>query len=570
MCGIAAVLACGFIPRDAVAGLADTTAAPADKASETATATAKDTAGKSSENQKPQRKQKHTANAEVSSTAHAEESHSKSRLSNKPVPLRKEHTDLPERNPPIVEWNLPFLGTGNIIQGFKSPTGAVWQPAFWVFGGFQTSAGVFNDGINPTRQWVSARADINGNLQLTPTERIVIGFTPLSQGTSLGTGLLHVDGQGTNFVNALNLNIQTLFFEGDTRQLFPSIDSDDTKGLDFGFAIGKQWIFFQDGVMINDNIQALGITKDTIQIPAIGTQDMRITGLFGWADIRRNDMLPDPSAYLLGIFTETDFRKSTVDVDFSFVPSNTSTVTTGACVSTRVNGRDVCVVGASDPFGIQRGGSGAFFGASATQRFGALNTTFRVNTSSALDGTGTAVDNGALFMAEFSRTVEGSTNLVYANFFATAGNYTSAARSGQVGGPLARIGILFEPLAASLAGSPIPGDANHAFGFALGYQMFFGIRNQLTLEIAGKTGKEFIGAPSLMPLVDPSVFLPIGLQNLVLTLPNVLANESVVALGGQYVFAVTSRTSINVNAFVLDQFFANVGYGLAVGTTTRW
>ena len=547
MCGITTILAGELIPQRAAAGLADIAAAPTDNATASAAVTDRVDTKKPSQGSKSSAKLRQASVHPETTLVHSEESHSKSRLSDKPKPLLKEHTQLPERNPPIYEWNLPFLGPGNIISGFKSPTGAVWQPALWVFGSFQSSAGVINDGINPTREYASVRADINGNLQLTPTERIVIGFTPLSQGGNLGTGLLHVDGQGTSFVNALNPNIQTLFFEGDTRQLFPGIDSNDRNGLDFGFAIGKQWISFQDGVMINDNIQALGITKDTIQIPAIGTQDMRITGLFGWADIRRNDTFPDSSAYLLGIFTETDFRKSTVDVDFSYVGSDNP----------------------KDPFGVQRGGSGAFFGAAATQRFGTLNTTFRIDTSTALDGTGTAVDNGAVLLAEFSQTMPGSTNLVYANFFGTAGDYTSAARSGQVGGPLERIGILFAPLAAGLAGSPIPGDANHAFGGALGYQMFFGIRNQLTLEIGGKVGREFVGQGQI-PVGDPNLVLPIGLQNLLLREPNILVNESVVALGGQYVFAVTSRTSIQLNAFVLDQFNGNFGYGAAVGTTTRW
>ena len=541
------ILAGELLPQRAAAGLADIAAAPPDDATASAAITDGVDTKKPSQSSKSSAKLRPASIHPERTFVHSEESHSKSRLSDKPKPLLKEHTQLPERNPPIYEWNLPFLGPGNIISGFKSPTGEVWQPAFWVFGSLQSSAGVINDGINPTREYASVRADINGNLQLTPTERIVIGFTPLSQGGNLGTGLLHVDGQGTSFVNALNPNIQTLFFEGDTRQLFPGIDSNDRNGLDFGFAIGKQWISFQDGVMINDNIQALGITKDTIQIPAIGTQDMRITGLFGWADIRRNDTFPDSSAYLLGIFTETDFRKSTVDVDFSYVGSDNP----------------------KDPFGVQRGGSGAFFGAAATQRFGTLNTTFRIDTSTALDGTGTAVDNGAVLLAEFSRTMPGSTNLVYANFFGTAGDYTSAARSGQVGGPLERIGILFAPLAAGLAGSPIPGDANHAFGGALGYQMFFGIRNQLTLEIGGKVGREFVGQ-SQIAVGDPNLVLPIGLQNLLLREPNILVNESVVALGGQYVFAVTSRTSIQLNAFVLDQFNGNFGYGAAVGTTTRW
>ena len=448
----------------------------------------------------------------------AEDSHSKSRLSNKPKPLLKEHTQLPERNPPIYEWNLPFLGPGNIISGFKIPTGAVWQPALWVFGTAQTSAGVANDGYHPGREYVSGRADIYGNLQLTPTERVVIGFTPLSQGPNLGTGLLHVDGYGSDFVNSTNPNIQTLFFEGDTRQLFPKIDPNDRLGRDYGFAVGKQPIFFQEGIMINDNIQAVGITKDTIQIPGLGTQDMRITGVYGWADVRRGDSIPDKSAQLLGVFTETDFRKNVVTADFAFVGSD--------------NPRDLA--------GVQRGGSGAYFGASSTQRFGDINTAFRINTSSALNGTGTAVDNGALLLAEVSRTMLGPTDIIYANFFGTAGNYTSAARSPQVGGPLERVGILFTPLAAGLAGSPISGEANHAYGGALGYQMFFGPRKQLTLELAGK---ETYG----------------------------VVKQSALAFGGQYVQAVTSRTSVQVNAFVLDALDGgHFGYGAAVGTTTRW
>lgn len=453
-------------------------------------------------------------------TGHPEESRSKSRLSNRPRPLLKEHTQLPERNPPIVEWNLPFLGPGNIISGFKIPTGAVWQPAFWAFGTAQTSAGVANDGYNPGREYASGRVDIFGNLQLTPTERVVIGFTPLSQGPNLGTGLLNVDGQGTHFVDSLNPNIQTFFFEGDTRQLFPRIDGNDRLGRDYGFAVGKQPIFFQEGIMINDNIQAVGITKDTIQIPGLGTQDMRITGVYGWADLRRGDAMPvpDKSAQLLGLFTETDFRKSVVTADVAFVGSD--------------NPRDLA--------GVQRGGSGAYFGASATQRFGDINTAFRINTSSALDAKGTSIQDGAFLLAEISRTVPGKTDIIYANFFGIAGDYTSAARSAQVGGPLERAGILFAPLAAGLAGSPISGEANHAYGGALGYQIFFELRKQLTLELAVKETYDGV-------------------------------KQSAVAFGGQYVQAITSRTSFQVNAFVLDALDSRrFGYGGAVGTTTRW
>jgi len=440
----------------------------------------------------------------------------KSRLSESPKPLLKEHKDLPERNPPIFEWNLPFLGPGNIISGFKSPTGAVWQPAFWGFGDFIATAGYANNGVNPGQSYISSRADLFGNLQLTPTERVVVGFTPLSLGSARGTGFLHTDGDGTQFYNGLDANVRTLFFEGDTRQLFPGIDPDDRLGRDYGFAVGRQPIFFQEGIMIDDNIQALGITKDTIQIPGI-TQDMRITGVYGWADIRRGNNLVDPTAYLLGIFTETDLRKSVVTFDFSYIGSD--------------NPPDIS--------GVRQGGSGVYFGASATQRFGDINTAFRVNTSTALDGTGTAVDNGALLLGEFSRTVTGSTDLVYANVFETIGHYTSAARSTDAGGPLERVGIMFTPPAAGLVGSPISGYADHVYGGALGYQMFFGPRKQLTLELAGENDTNG-------------------------------SKQGVVGIEGQYLQAITSRTSIQFNAFLLDGESGHVGSGVSVESRTRW
>lgn len=138
----------------------------------------------------------------------------------------------------------------------------------------------------------------------------------------------------------------------------------------------------------------------------------------------------------------------------------------------------------------------------------------------------------------------GSTDIIYANFFTSLGNYTSAARSAQVGGPLERVGILFTPLAAGLAGSPIPGDAyNSAVGGAIGYQKFFGPRKQLTLELAGKgfTDGDIRGV-----------------------------KESVVAFGGQYVQAIDSRTSVQVNGFLLETSERHFGYGAAVGTRTRF
>jgi hypothetical protein len=102
--------------------------------------------------------------------------------------------------------------------------------------------------------------------------------------------------------------------------------------------------------------------------------------------------------------------------------------------------------------------------------------------------------------------------------------------------------------------------------------MFFGLRNQLTIELGGKAGKEFVnGIQSVVDPVDLNL-IPPGLQALVLgrELTSVI-NQSEVALGGQYVYAITSRTSVQLNAFVLDHVSGgDFGWGLAVGTRTRW
>src|SRR5260221_10251686 len=122
---------------------------------------------------------------------------------------------------------------------------------------------------------------------------------------------------------------------------------------------------------------------------------MAYPGVYGWADVRRGYFIPDKSAQLLGVFTETDFRKNVVTADFAFVGSD--------------NPRDLA--------GVQRGGSGAYFGASSTQRFGDINTAFRINTSSALNGTGTAVHNCALLFAEVSPKKFGANDNIFSKLF---------------------------------------------------------------------------------------------------------------------------------------------------------
>ena len=360
-----------------------------------------------------------------------------STLSDEPAPLLTEE-QIPDRAGMPVEIGDPFLKTGNLSPGITLPTGAIWQPALWVFGDIRSTVGHFDNGIEENRQYFSNRLDLFFNLKLSPTERILLGISPLSRDRRDHTGYLRRSSTGTEFVDGFNPKIETLFFEGEFGEIFPNLDPNDEKQLDFGFSVGRQPIFFQEGMMINDSIDAVAVTRDTIVIPGI-TPDLRVTALFGWNEIGRDDNRNENSAYLAGLFSEVDFPKSTVNLDAAYVFSDNPS-----------------------------GGDGLFLGASAIQRIGLINTAFRINASFALENSGAAVDDGVLLFSEISRTETGSENIMYADAFWGIEHYTSAARDRNVGGPLGRTGILFAAPPAALSGPALSNRADHAVGAALG------------------------------------------------------------------------------------------------------
>lgn len=452
---------------------------------------------------KQQTLQKNSAHYKV------QEEHHDSSLSNAPAPLLTEE-EIPQRAGPLIEEGEAFLKSGNLSPGITLPTGAIWQPALWVFGDFRSTIGHFDNGIDESRQFWSNRLDLFFNLKLTPTERILLGISPLSKYRLLHTGYLNRKSTGTQFVDGLNADLWTFFFEGEFGEIFPNLDPFDEKQLDFGFSIGRQPVFFQEGIMINDSIDAFAVTRDTIMIPGV-TPDLRLTGLFGFNNVGRDNNLTDQSAYLLGVFTEMDLRKSTINLDAAYVISDRS-----------------------------NGGDGLYLGASAIQRIGLYNTAFRVNASIAIEETGPVVDNGVLLFSEISRTVTRSENIVYGNAFLAIENYSSAARDRNVGGPLGRTGILFAAPMASLSGAPLSNRADSAFGGAIGYQMFFNHElTQLTLEVGGRKDTNRIGA-------------------------------GVIAVGGQFLHALNNRTSLQIDAFISGGENRDFGSGARAEIRTRF
>lgn len=369
-----------------------------------------------------------------------------SRLSDEPTPYLAD--ELPRRTAPLLELGGAFLGNGNLDAGFELPTGAYWQPRLWVYGNFRTAFQSFDGGNGDRENEWANRLDLFANLQLTGTERVLLGISPLREDGDFSGYSFNGQDEGTD--NALNIDVTTFFFEGDFGEIFPNLDPEDSEGLDIGFSVGRQPLFFQEGMLINDTVDAVGITQNSIRFP--GVSNLRITGLWGWNDIDRDDNSDDEGANVFALLSSIDLPSNTMDLDIVYVDSDDSSMIAG--------------------------------GISSTQRFGQINTAFRLLGSVALDDERPdRADDGLLAFGEVSWSPFHTGNHMYVNGFLGIDNYSSPLRDPIVGGPLGQTGITFAARGLGRYGSPLSNRADDAVGGAFGYQMFLdGIRRQLTFE----------------------------------------------------------------------------------------
>lgn len=381
-----------------------------------------------------------------------------SRLSDQPIPMA---TEL-QRPKPLVELGDHFLDTGKLQRGIRMPGGAIWQPSLLVFGSYRTAVQTFDDGDARFTEWAN-RLDVFANLQLTGTERAIVGFRPLdNRRRYIGYQFEPEEG----FEDDADGNIEVAFFEGNLREMFPSLDPLDTKALDYAFSVGRQPILLQDGILLDDTIDAVGVVQNAVHTP--WTSGVRLNVIYGWDHIHRNNVRDD-SAQLVAGTAFADLYWTTADLDVVYVTAD------------------------------RRTGDGFFAGLSGIQRvqlFGeSISTTLRVNGSYALERETPAMGSGVLFYGEMGRSPIGTADWMYFDAFWGIDRFTSAARDIDTGGPLGRTGILFEALQLGHYGAALGNQATNSFGGAFGYQRFWDLfRRQAIVEVGGRRDTSAAGA----------------------------------------------------------------------------
>jgi hypothetical protein len=378
-------------------------------------------------------------------------------LSNEPTPYLSDDS-LPSRTQPLFELGEGFLSNGNIEPGFTLPTGAVWTPSLWVYGNLRSAYQVYEgagEGDEQRREWAT-RLDLFANIQLSGTERILIGVTPLhDRDDGDFYGRIFDPSSETETNSEANLKIDTFFFEGDFAELFPNLDPNDSTANDIGFSIGRQNVTFMDGFILNDTMDGFGLSKNNVRLTGeSGWVNLRSSIFIGLDDVHRGSNEDIDNSKLYGWFNQIDTVSSTYNIDAVYVEGDE----------------------AGDQFNL---------GIDATQRFGKLNTTFRAAFSHADGQVTDQANDGALLFMELSWVPAHTHDNAYFNAFVGIDQYTPAARGPLNGGPLSRTGLLFASQALGTTPSALNNSAQDASGFALGYQAFSEDRRQQFVIEAG-------------------------------------------------------------------------------------
>ncbi len=381
----------------------------------------------------------------------------KAPLNDQPIPLQA----IPPRPQLLLETDSePFLARGWLEQGYEIPTGAIWRPALWVFGTYRTSINYFdNRSTTNVTEWAN-RLDLFGQLNLSGTERLVVGIRPMDQERGSVRAFSGYDLRNGRVNDAWNIDVQTLFFEGDFGEIFPRLDPFDGLALDYGFSVGRQPMSFQQGLLLNEDIiDAVTVTRNTLS--GNGVLNLRASGVYAWNSIHRNNNMPDPDAQLIGLFTETDTASSTINADIAYVDSQS---VHGSLLTVALSG-------------IQR-----FHGTHNT-----YNSSLHVLASIPTEMETAASGQGELLFSQFSWTPHHTDDLIYLNTFWAIDQFTSAARGPLMGGPLGQTGVLFASAGLGNYGAPLSNQATDAVGASLGYQMYFsGLSRQVVFELAGR------------------------------------------------------------------------------------
>lgn len=363
-----------------------------------------------------------------------------------PVPVQRPWIELwrPLYTSGIYPPALTWFGVTNPMK-----------PHFLVYGDMRTVVGANTNAAGKSNAWGNV-LNLDMDLQLTSTERLHAFVAPLNRGTQ-ATGLAFND--EVDFVDGANLDLVTLFFEGDMGALTGGATG-RYPPFDLPFTFGLIPLVYQNGIWANDAVLGAAVA-----LPARHSRQLRWSNFdasFFWAtDNITTDAFPgqDSASDFFGTAWFIDAYEGYIETGYAFVNDNT---------------------------GAGRGYHNLAF--AFTRRYLAKvsnSVRFIINLGQEDLPVADRTADGHLLLIENSFiTAYPNTVVPYLNLFYGQGSPQSLARVGLAGGILNNTGINFET--DGITGYPtLDATGHNTFGFAAGINLLGSqFTHQLVLETA--------------------------------------------------------------------------------------
>ena len=196
----------------------------------------------------------------------------------------------------------PFQEPSTFL-GDKNPL----APHFYVYGDWQNVVGWSDNGAVEVGQ-VATRLNLDFDLGITSTERIHMFIRPLDRGGQFTRREFFGDDEDGGD-HALNLNLESLFFEGDIGPIAQGLTG-EYNNLDLPFAVGFMPLLLQNGIWLEDAFVGVAATIPAWNSPAldISNGDLTVFAAFDQVDSQAFiDDVGDVANHNVNIFGITAF-----------------------------------------------------------------------------------------------------------------------------------------------------------------------------------------------------------------------------------------------------------------------
>jgi hypothetical protein len=342
---------------------------------------------------------------------------------------------------------------------------------FMAYGDLRVGTAFYDNGIanssgERNQSALAARLNLDMDLAITATERIHAFVRPLDQNGSF-TRYQFNGGEQQNYVEELDFDFDTLFFEGDLGYIRQGLTGKRT-AHDMPIAFGRVPLFTQNGIWLDDAFDGIAYGITARNIPQLDISNTDVTFFAGFDKVT-TAADPGDNTKVFGLAGFIDAWKGYAEYGYGYVAADNEDLSyhnITAAFSRRY--RPTSTIGMSN----------------SVRLIGNIGQEGPVKTA-----------DGLLLLLEnsFHRSDPGFL-VPYVNLFAGFNSPQPLARTADGGGVLKNTGINFE--SDGLTGYPtLDARASDSWGFAAGLEKLWGISQQVVVEgaVVQRMGSSSLG-----------------------------------------------------------------------------